>query len=81
MVRRGLKGHVRPMSSLRGMKEIQGGMPEQGRWICMSVYYPLEHLTNTSRMIRILKRTWSGQFTERKRVRGLVIKLIQRLGI
>ena len=44
------------MSSPRGMKGIRGGIPGEGRWICMLAYYPLEHLTNTSRMIRILKR-------------------------
>ena len=50
-----LSDTVRSVSGPRGMKGIQGGIPREGGWICMSAYYPLEHLTNTSGMIGMLK--------------------------
>ena len=46
---------VRSVSGPRGTKGIRGGIPGEGGWIRMSAYYPLEHLTNTSGMIRMLK--------------------------
>ena len=43
------------MSGLRRTKGIQGGIPGEGGWNRLLVYYPLEHLTHTSRMIGMLK--------------------------